>query len=53
MLAVLAGRMPLKLFGDCGILVLPLLPCSADLFAMLIIIPAFLALGWVHKWRMG
>lgn len=25
----------------------------ADLFAMLIIIPAFLALGWVHKWRMG
>lgn len=25
----------------------------ADLFAMLIIIPVFLAMGWVHKWRMG
>jgi hypothetical protein len=23
------------------------------LFAMLIIIPTFLAFGWVHKWRMG
>lgn len=23
------------------------------LFAMLLIIPAFLAMGWVHKWRVG
>lgn len=29
-------------------------PCRpAAAFAMLIVVPIFLALGWVHKWRMG